>query len=68
MLLERLEESLVLLADRLCWPLNLATFVRLNSRAANYKTGLSSRSDGILRDWLWADNQGTDVTKLRFVG
>ena len=55
LILERLEESLVLMAQSLCWTLDQVRFVQLNSRQKDFVTSLSPESRDILTDWLWAD-------------
>ena len=55
LILERLEESLVMMAQSLCWSLDQVRFVQLNSRHRHFVTSLSQQSRDILTDWLWAD-------------
>ena len=55
LILERLEESLVLMAGSLCWRLEQVSHVRLNSRKEDFVTSLSPESRDILAGWLWAD-------------
>ena len=55
LILEHLEESLVIMADRLCWPLEQVCNVRLNSRTKEFVSKISMESRDILTDWLWAE-------------
>ena len=55
LILEQLDEGLVIMADRLCWPLEEVRYVRLNSRTEAYVSKVTKESRNILTDWLWAD-------------
>ena len=55
LILERLEESLVMMADSLCWSLDQVRFIQLNSRHQDFVTSISPESRVILNEWLWAD-------------
>ena len=55
LILERLEESLVMMADSLCWSLDQVRFIQLNSRHQDFLTSISPESRVILNEWLWAD-------------
>ena len=55
LILERLEESLVMMADSLCWSLAQVRFIQLNSRHQDFLTSISPESRVILNEWLWAD-------------
>lgn len=53
---ERMEESLVLLADHLCWPLEYVTHLDLNVRKPERVVRLSHSERETLRDWLGVDS------------
>ena len=41
MIVERMEESLVLLADKLCWPLHYVATLKLNARSDQFKVSFT---------------------------
>ncbi|XP_057374784.1 galactosylceramide sulfotransferase-like [Daphnia carinata] len=55
---ERMEESLVLLADRLCWPLEYVTHLDLNVRKPERTVRLEEDERHVLGRWL---NFDTDI-------
>lgn len=54
---ERMEESLVLLADRLCWPLEYVTHLDLNVRKPERTVRLEANERLILSRWLNFDTE-----------
>ena len=54
MMVERFEESLVLLQDLLCWPKEDFAFLKQNERIR--RSDLTAEEREILRKWLWADH------------
>ena len=65
LILESLEESLVLMAQSLCWTVDQVKFAQLNSRLPDFVTSLSPESRDILTDWLWADRLLYDFFRQR---
>ncbi len=55
MIMERFDESLVLLADELCWPLEDVRYIRQNERVSELRSNLTGETRGILREWLTGD-------------
>ena len=55
LILEYLEESLVILAKNLCWPLDYMRSIRMNSRKEKFVSKITKKNRDILTDWLWAD-------------
>ena len=52
---EQFDQSLILLSDELCWPLQNVTSLKLNARKKSSIVTLSPRSRALLKEWLWAD-------------
>ena len=63
---ERMEESLVLLADYLCWPLEYVTHLDLNKRKPERVIKLDDSERETLRKWLNVDNLIYDYFSKRF--
>ncbi len=62
---EMFEESLVLMAERLCWRTTSKsmwdlTFLRLNRRVEGKSSNMTSESRATLRRWLWAEQMVYD--------
>lgn len=55
MISERLEESLILMADQLCWPLDRVTHLNLNVRKPKTVVKLLPDERKILEEWLQLD-------------
>jgi len=55
MVAEELDESLVLLSELLCWPLEAMVALPVNVRFPQYKRKLDAETRALLRNWLWAD-------------
>merc|ERR1719348_1597771 len=54
-ILEKLEEGLVLLADNLCWNLEQVRGLELNGRKKEFESRMTTETRQILAGWLWAD-------------
>ncbi len=52
---ERFEESMVMLQDLLCWPLEEFAFLRQNERLAEGRSNMTEETRATLHQWLWAD-------------
>ena len=63
---ERMEESLVLLADRLCWPLEYVTHLDLNVRKPERTVRLEEEERSTLAQWLNFDTEIYDYFTRRF--
>jgi len=55
LIVEQFEESLVLLSDLLCWPLESMTSLKQNERVKAKKSNMTEETRRILREWMWAD-------------
>jgi hypothetical protein len=56
MVTERIEESLVLLSELLCWPLEAMVSLPINARLSHLKRPLDAETRDLLKNWLWADD------------
>ena len=66
MIMERFDESLVLLQDLLCWsPTDLA-YLKQNQRKSTAKTNITAETRKIMKSWLWADYKLYDFFKKKF--
>ena len=52
---EKFDESMVLLANELCWPLEYVKSFKLNARKSSTKTKLSEKEQKILENWQQGD-------------
>ena len=57
MISEQMEESLVLLAEYLCWPLEHVRYLDLNVRKPEMNVPLTGEERKILQDWLNVDTE-----------
>ncbi len=57
MVMERFDESLVLLADAMCWPLEEVVYLAQNQRTEGLKVPMSNSTKHTLKKWLKADYQ-----------
>ncbi len=55
MIMERFDESLVLLADLFCWPLEEVRYIKQNERLAELRNVPTDRTRDIMRTWLRGD-------------
>ncbi len=55
MMMERFEESMVLLADVLCWPLEDVMYLKQNERMTQFKSTPTDETKKIMRTWLAGD-------------
>jgi len=55
LLSERFEESMVLLASKLCWPLDLVKSLKVNARKEAYKVELTPDEKQVLEAWQAGD-------------
>lgn len=55
MLADRFDESMVLLAQLLCWPLDHVKSLKLNARKAAFKVDLSTQERNALKQWQQGD-------------
>ncbi len=55
MIMERFEESLVLLADAFCWSLEDVMYIKQNERVSEIKTVPTEKTKEIMRVWLEGD-------------
>ncbi len=55
MIAERFEESLVLLANLLCWPLEDVMYLRQNARLPHLRNMLTDETEKVVRPWLRGD-------------
>ena len=55
MIMERFDESLVLLADHFCWPLEEVLYIKQNERLAELKNNATDKTREIMRTWLRGD-------------
>ena len=52
---DKFDESMVLLANELCWPLEYVKSFKLNARKSSTKTKLSEKEQNILENWQQGD-------------
>lgn len=52
---EKMEESLILLKELLCWNLQDINYMRLNERSDETKSQMEAQTKAKLKKWLWAD-------------
>ena len=52
---EKFDESMILLANTLCWPLDYVKSFTLNARKSIHKVILSSDEQNILKSWQQGD-------------
>ena len=52
---EKFDESMILLANELCWPLEYVKSFKLNARKSSTKTKLSEQEQIILENWQQGD-------------
>ena len=52
---EKFDESMILLANELCWPLEYVKSFKLNARKSSTKTKLSEKEQNILENWQQGD-------------
>ena len=57
---------MVLLAEKLCWPLDFVKSFKLNARKAAFKVDLKSEERKILQDWQEGDMMLYDHFKKIF--
>ena len=55
MVMERFDESIVLLRELLCWEWEDMTYLKLNSWQESKQSTLSPEGRAILKTWLWGD-------------
>ena len=55
MILEKFEESLILLKNELCWDFSDITSIKLNGRVEEVKTKLNKTTRNLLKDFLKSD-------------
>ncbi len=55
MIMERMDESLILLADILCWDLTDVAYIKQNERLPDLRNKIGEESKVILREWLSND-------------
>ncbi len=55
MIMERMDESLILLADILCWDLADVAYIKQNERLPDLRNKVGEESKAILREWLSND-------------
>ncbi|TRY61264.1 hypothetical protein TCAL_07456 [Tigriopus californicus] len=63
LIMERFDESLVLLSDLLCWPIDELSYLKQNERITTKKTNITQETRKIMRKWLWADYMLYDYFK-----
>ena len=68
MITERMDESLVLLADLLCWPLERVVYLKLNVRKPEKNIDLTEDEGNTLSRWLNVDSLIYSYFKKRFDG
>lgn len=66
MIVERFDESMVLLQDLLCWELEDLTYLKQNERKAEKKSKITRKTREILTKWLWADYMLYNHFKAKF--
>ena len=66
MIAERMDESLVLLQDVLCWPTEHVTHLDLNQRKRENTVQLTDQQRQVLRTWLRADYAIYDYFREKF--
>ena len=66
MIAERMDESLVLLADLLCWPLERVVYLVLNVRKPEKNVNLTEDESHILARWLNVDSAIYSYFQKRF--
>ena len=58
LLVERFDESLVVMKDILCWDLQDIMYLKQNEREAKFKSNIvTPESRLILQQWMWSDYQ-----------
>lgn len=57
MIAEKFAESMVLLANLLCWPLHMVTSLKINARKTDKKVVLSEEEKATLRAWQSGDQK-----------
>jgi len=55
MIAEKMDESLLLMQDLLCWPLESITYLDQNQRKPEERNQMSEETREVLEQWLWAD-------------
>ena len=55
LIVEDFENSLVILQDKLCWPMKDMTSLKLNERMGKKKSNITEETRSIMKKWLWAD-------------
>ena len=70
MITERFDESMVLLADLLCWPLEDVLYIRQNERLDKLRNVLTDETRDIMTKWLEGDYKvrEREREKYQFVG
>ena len=66
MVMERFDESLVLLRELLCWDWGDMTYFKKNSWQDTRRSALSQEGRARLKEWLWGDYLLYDHFKKRF--
>ena len=64
MIMEHFDESLVLLADALCWPLEEVMYLKQNARLSELKSVPTDETKDIVRSWLHGDYKVSKVTTI----
>ena len=54
---ERMDESLILMKDLLCWDLKDLTYLKQNVRRAEMKSNMTTMTRQYLKKWLWAGDK-----------
>ena len=69
MIAEKMDHSLLLLQDLMCWPLENLTYLSQNQRKLEERNRMTPATKKILREWLWADymlyNHFVDILNQR---
>lgn len=55
MMVDRFDESLILLRDLMCWTTDDIAYLKQNERVASSKSNMTDETRHILKQWLWAD-------------
>jgi len=55
LLADRFDESMVLLASKLCWPLEYVRSLKINARKKSFKVTLDAKQKSILEKWQTGD-------------
>ena len=66
MVMERFDESLVLLRELLCWDWGDMTYFKKNSWQDTRRSALSQEGRARVKEWLWGDYMLYDHFKKRF--